>query len=301
MKQEKTVEEILKNPTKQEITTRDNLTFNTMIFEDAKIVYIAIPKAACTSIKWWLNENINYKSKNEKKISSETSFDRMIHDRIKGTETQASSAGIENLLYQLCRTDAYRFSVVRNPFTRIFSAWWSKIVANEESQHYSIKDSAIWDNYPANREEIKSGFERFLLYLEEKENKAGNPHWESQYKLLLPNKIKYDNIYKLEKINKLENDLRESISFSKSYTPLSLKNKSDIKYNIEYLTNKSINIIQKIYEMDFNNFGYNKTPPSGEKINTFIEKCTLNSLPEIREKNKIISMLYKKIDSKSID
>lgn len=111
---------------------KSNLRWNGFYSEKHSLFYTATPKAACTTFKWWFADLVE-KADAVRTVdaSLESSPELLIHDRfwrVAPDLTHLDAAAIAQVLQQ---TDTFSFCLVRNPFTRIFSAWQSKLFRQE--------------------------------------------------------------------------------------------------------------------------------------------------------------------------
>ena len=94
---------------------------------DHNIHYIPIPKAANTTLKWWFAELIGISKKGTDTIDFlESVPELMIHDLFaRYAPAGVTSFTLEQIKALLDSESVFRFSAVRNPFTRMFSCRWS--------------------------------------------------------------------------------------------------------------------------------------------------------------------------------
>ena len=226
-----------------------------------RIIYIPTAKAACTSLKWWLMEMEGYSVDDLKYLDSfEVSTDLKIHDCILQIAPYLRSSTPDKVAAMLTSGDYFTFCMVRNPYTRIFSAWQSKILLQEPLQIQEYKDCGLLDLPINNVEDIANAFENFLSYIYNNEfPNITNPHWKPMVELLQPDIMPYTKIYQLEHSDQMTIDLQKKFGSDVSI-PLSKKDKfndSIIPFSPVFFTDKAIEIIETLYKNDFTRFGYN--------------------------------------------
>lgn len=243
------------------------LGVNSYRSERHKLFYVATPKAACTLLKWWFADMEGYtQALRETKDSTETAPDLVIHDSFHRVAPEVTGLNAEALAEPLTSDDYFRFAVVRNPYRRIFSAWQSKLLLREPLQ---VKPYLNCDfNQPIdNASDIGTAFEGFLEYL--KAHEAPNFrdfHWTPQATLLRPDLINYSKLVKIENAKELSTALSGWLGpqFVDPFASRGM-NESLIPYLPEYVTNRSAELIRKLYAEDFDVFGYSTLPPESKE------------------------------------
>jgi len=219
-----------------------------IISSSHKFLYIKTPKNACTKVLEVLikgvapNESIDYSTihriwyKNvERKIKPHSDLTNLIKDN-----------------------EYYKFCIVRNPYTRILSAWKNKIVDTKADhiKNYKKKLGLFTKDI---------SFQDFVKTL--KNNKMHNIHadlhFTNQYNTLLYNIIPYDFIGRFEN---LQHDLSHVIT--KTHLPSNLVNTLNEKVNPtsnhdleRYYTSQIQSDVYDLYKIDFETFGYSKDLP----------------------------------------
>ncbi len=142
----------------------------------------------------------------------------------------------------------FKFTVVRNPYTRILSAYLDKIVREKKSA------TGIRKN-----QDGKTTFADFCDYL----NAGGlykNAHWAPQISLLLLPKERFDFIGKVETLQKDMRHIWQRLA-PDSVNPAfqtTAPHRTDAKTRVtEYLSRHCRKMISSLYKQDFEEFGYN--------------------------------------------
>ena len=246
------------------------LRWNSYRSEKHKILYVATPKVACTTLKWWFAVLEGY-AKDLRNISDsgESDPDLVVHDshRVAPNVTGLAMVDLSDVLV----SDSYfRFAVVRNPYKRIFSAWQSKLLLQEPLQSGPYIKSDFY-HYPIKSKiDIAMAFEGFLEHLAENEAPSyWDHHWAPQADLLRPDLIAYSQLVRIEESETLSQAL---VDWLGAYIPNPFhgrrSNESLIPYLSEFVTERSANLIRTLYAQDFDTFGYDKHPPKSKEIFT---------------------------------
>lgn len=241
------------------------LQWNSYLSERHRIFYVATPKVACTTIKWWFAEIEGVaRLILEGSTSAESDPDLSIHDTFHRVAPLVTGVELKGLTLALSSAEYFRFAVVRNPYKRIFSAWQSKLLLREPLQVAPYIYSDFY-NYPINSKlDISKAFEMFLEHLLKNEAPAfWDIHWGMQADLLRPDLIDYSLIVRIEESQILTERLRDRLGESFP-GPLDHhhSNESLIPFVPEFITERSAELIRTLYKHDFDVFEYDTKVPS---------------------------------------
>ncbi|MBN6740055.1 sulfotransferase family 2 domain-containing protein [Acidithiobacillus sp. MC6.1] len=275
----------------------ENLRFGSVYLPDKGLHFIATPKAACTAIKWWLAnlESADWSLVNGlDSMESEPSL--RIHDLLQRALPHAVSKDIPALFDACADPKVFRFAFVRNPYTRAFSGWLSKLAVQEAEQIGNYREAAFARMPLRNREEVRQAFEAFLQYLLESEapDRWKDPHWIPQTLLLRSDRIHYSQIFPVEEMAAAMQTLTNKLN-SQGLTAvptLGRYNESLFPYARSYLTEQSIALIRQLYASDFQAFGYDpEIVPAGKAFPDAVLEGILTTLPRIVGRNQSLGDL----------
>jgi glycosyltransferase involved in cell wall biosynthesis len=237
--------------------------------ERYRILYVATPKVACTSLKWWFAAlEGKAQALREATDSSESDPDLIIHDNFHKLAPEVLGLSPETIEDMLGSDSYFRFAVVRNPYKRIFSAWQSKLLLQEPLQVGPYTKFEFFHHPLTSSADIAAAFEGFLEHLASNEAPTyWDLHWTPQAQLLRPDLINYSSVFKIENRNELGVALTE---WAGEYIPSPFvgrrTNESLIPYLTEFMTTRSAELIRTLYAEDFDIFGYDKEPPVTEEV-----------------------------------
>ncbi|GKQ63221.1 hypothetical protein KAM338_33980 [Aeromonas caviae] len=266
--------------------------------ERHKLLYVATPKVACTTIKWWFAALEGYSDDlRQLTDSAESDPELIIHDshRVAPNVTGINFQDLKNCL----ESDSFfRFAVVRNPYKRIFSAWQSKILVREPLQANRYIGTDFYHHPIASASDITNAFEQFLEHVALNEALSyWDQHWTPQADLLRPDLINYSCLTRIEECEELTLQLREHLGV---YIPSPFQNRrsneSIIPYMPEFVSERSAELIRALYSQDFELFGYDKQPPIVK--NSFsTEACdtAIKAIKFIRARHQRLDDCNKKI------
>lgn len=245
----------------------DYFSWNSCVSDSKKLFYVATPKVACTSMKWWFAELEGVtEAIQQLKISSESDPELVIHDSLPYVAPQLFITSPERL-EQIKADGYYSFSVVRNPYKRIFSAWQSKILLREPLQVDQYQGQAFVDCPVVSMSDVTASFECFLEYLYAHEAPHYRDcHWTPQHDLLRPELFPYSAVSKIEDTAALNASLREHLgeAYVNPFTT-ARANESLIPYLPEFISPRSKDLIALLYARDFEVFGYSTDLPAAKE------------------------------------
>ena len=161
-----------------------------------RYVYIEVAKAACTTIKVNL-QRVEY---------SDTPYDRperpsLVHDRWQSPFVMPSQLQRDDVLRMLSDDDWPRFVFVRNPYTRVLSAYLDKIVRGRSQK------AAVLKALGRDSEDLYAPltFLEFLQALPKLNATHRDIHFRAQKSCAFAGKVKFHFVGSFEAI---ENDLR---------------------------------------------------------------------------------------------
>lgn len=240
---EKMIKKILTNRTKRNFFGLTNISIKN------KYVYFAIAKNANSTIKHHLSsveyEGTPYELKNVHKNTP------MIKPYQLDTDT----------LYEALCTDLYnRFTIIRNPYTRLLSCWLDRIHDFNSTPYYDICN--LLHIKPTDMVEIS--FSKFINAIKNQKYKKMNMHWRPQ---IFESNIQYIYIHKIYTFENIFSNLESLSQFLfGSIKPTFLNtniNKSPSITNAQkkisqHYTEDLIEIVYNIYKDDFAKFGYSQ-------------------------------------------
>lgn len=247
----------------------DFLSWNSCVSRERKLFYVATPKVACTSLKWWFAELEGVaEAVRQLKSSSETDPELVIHDSLNIVAPQLSLRSAEQL--QEIKTGGFfSFALVRNPYKRLFSAWQSKILLREPLQIEAYLGQAFVECPVETMLDVAAAFECFLEYLNTYEALDFQDwHWAPQYDLLKPQLFPYTVVSKIEDTSGLNDALRAHLgdAYVNPFTS-SKANESLIPYLPEFISPRSKALIDVLYAKDFETYNYStELPPAKEQF-----------------------------------
>lgn len=206
-----------------------------LLLPDIRLAYVAVPKAACSSMKLYF----------ERVHQNDPALEKpQIHrDLTVPTLDQFKARDLRDLEQ---KAPFFGFSVVRDPMRRIVSAYTDKM----RDPHFRAQiNAALGRDDP----DQKVGFGKFLAGIEAQTSRQMNPHWRPQTDLLMMDVLEYDHICRLEN---LASDL-DYLCAATDLPRLKMPHQNKIKESAELVpTPAQRTRIYNLYQSDFEAFEY---------------------------------------------
>lgn len=228
----------------------------TYYFHEIKTIYTGIPKTGCSN---WIEALL--RANGDLKHQLDPTMVRKVHGGISGRHRIPNLRGRYDpgTLRQ-----AFSFTVVRNPWTRMVSGYRDKVSA-EKTQGGSFRSlgRAIVREMRniTDRAELAKLYPTFTEFAQwvAKHHGSGNPHFHQQYRTLCIPRAKYDFIIPLEYAGPLSQEVWRRInaetsllqSYDKSSDPRLQKSALYAKDWLSKIDKETIDKLYKIFELDF--------------------------------------------------
>lgn len=234
-----------------------------------RLLYVATPKVACTGLKWWFAELVDVREAMvQATVSLESDPELVIHDTFVRVAPEYTGANETGLVEALASPDYFRFCLVRNPYTRVFSAWQSKWLIREALQVGGYESADFFQYSIEKTDDIRVAFESFLEYLRANEwPDIRDAHVTPQADLLEPQLMSYRVIAHVEEPTELLCQLSQHLG--EAYcNPFATKstNVSLLPYCGGFYSDRAVELVKEMYARDFELFGYSLDVPSGSLL-----------------------------------
>jgi hypothetical protein len=185
---------------------------NSFVVPDAKLVYISVTKVACTSLRWMIADlaGEDLASFYPSLEAHQTRLMTVHRDRAHWKKTpQLHRLPIEQV-QQISRDDGwFVFAVVRDPWSRLWSAWQSKFLVRQQSYLDRFADEPWFPRVPEKQQDVVDDFRTFVMARawETNEQLRDNFHFLPQVRSTHPRELNYSDVYDLPDLSRLFADL----------------------------------------------------------------------------------------------
>ena len=202
--------------------------------------------------------------------------------------------------------DWFRFSVVRDPARRLWSAWQSKLLLRE-SQFVRIFGEEPWfPGVPSSPEEVLESYERFVAAIGGDESqRPNNEHWGLQTEILGDSMRTLTHVGRVETLDDTLGLLGEHVaSFGRDLPPIRRENTTPLPFPDGLLSDETVRIIREQYAPDYRAFGYDEpetSPPSGNATQEWRDRTgiLLDSVRAIILRNERLATLDRSLQRTS--
>jgi hypothetical protein len=247
----------------------------TFVLPRHKVVYVSVPKAACTSMKWLVAElQDEAPARFHRVISREVGRSLTLHRRRLWRNTPMLHELTDEQLAAISPGSGwFVFAVVRHPSARLWAAWQSKFLLGDPRFHDEYSGEPWLPRVPAATADVTEDFTRFAesLAADPGQRVLQDRHFMPQRALITPATTPYSRVYDTTEIPGLLADLATHLRAQGWDGELALRrsNETPLAPLRSLFTPALTDAIESVYRDDFETFGYAdpvpaKTDPAAE-------------------------------------
>jgi Sulfotransferase family len=262
-----------------------------------KVVYVSVPKAACTSLKW-LIANLQEEDPGRfyTALTREVGRGMTIHRRRRWQRTpMLHKLSDEELADIAPERGWFVFAVVRHPTERLWSAWQSKFLLREPRWVSRFGDEPWFPRVPETTQEVVEDFQRFVRAIADDRSQLvmRDRHFQPQTQLVTPDRTPYTRIYKTREIPELLRDLGAHLSEQGREGALDLeaRNETPLRPLASMFTLETTAGVLAVYGADFERFGYENVQPEALDPSGEYDEAAIRMLGRLVERGERIGDL----------
>ena len=243
-----------------------------IIVEELRVAYVPVSKAACTSLRWLIADLMGL---SEERFEDPAKFRATQGQTIQNVHKWPPQYVIQHAdpgwLEGVVEADDWvRFSVVRDPARRLWSAWQSKLLLRQPGLVDAFGEEPWFPGIPSSPEEVLESYERFVAALgrEAEDRRPYNSHWGLQTELLGEAAPALNHIGRVEALGDTLGLLGGHLAaFGKELPPMRRENVTPLPYPEGLLGEETLRIIREYYAPDYRSFDYPEpeADPSSEE------------------------------------
>lgn len=231
-----------------------------MVLKDLRVMFLPIPKSGCTSMLWTLAglAGLDRDRFRDSQIH-EVSRAMAIHDTgLWEPEHRWMSYSEEQQNEILSDPEWLRFSIVRNPAPRLWSAWQSKILLREPRFVERFADEPWFPPRPGSLNDVVDLFRTFVHALDGNPDKIPHDaHWGVQGQLTKGFNLNF--IGRSERMSESLERLGAHLGDSGAIdTDVPRENAAPIPYHRTVYDAGTAEIVNRLYADDFREFDYER-------------------------------------------
>lgn len=267
-----------------------------MVLPKRRVVFVPMPKAGCTSILWTLGQLGGVSPDHlGTSLTSQVSQVMTIHDVSLWPERLRWAALSDEERAAINADDSWlRFTVVRDPARRLFSAWQSKLLMREPQYVRRYADADWFPRIPRWPAEIIEDFRRFVLSLAEPDDAFPvDVHWAPQSDVLV-DAPHLNHVGHTEQMDLTLRRLRNHVGPAVDKVKRRRENRTLLGYSPGLYDEETAAVVNTFYAADFEAFGYQ--PVDGDQVGRLATwrgdvKPVLPALAELVERHERIGVL----------
>ena len=250
----------------------------TVVLREQRVLFLPNPKAGCTSLLWLLATLARIPPATfEDSTGPEPSPALTVHD-MRRWPPACRFAELEPAERDeiLAAEDWLRFSLVRDPAERLWSAWQSKLLLREPRFVELFGDAAWFPRVPRLPREVVEDFRAFVAAVGRGE--AHDVHWSVQAALL--ERLPLTHVGRVERMGDTLERLREHVGEGAWPGEQPRENASPLRLPPGGFDREGLHTVREVYGADLERFGYD--PPRPAAVDAGWEERTAALLPLVR-------------------
>jgi Sulfotransferase family len=233
-----------------------------IVLPELRVLFLPIPKAGCTSILWLLAELAGLPlGRFRRSELAEPTPALTIHDMsLWPDELRLGGRDEEDRERILTEDGWFRFTVVRDPGPRLWSAWQSKLLLREPRFLATFGEEPWFPRLPERPAELVEDFRRFVTGLGP--DGPQDVHWAVQHDLA--NQLPLDHVGRVEHVEETLGRLRAHVGEAAWPALPSRENRSPIPMPPGAYDEAAAAVVRSRYRVDFDEYGYEPPEPEGD-------------------------------------
>jgi hypothetical protein len=252
-----------------------------IVLPHLRILFLPTPKGAATTMLWLLADLAGIARETFAPSDiSEPSSALTIHDMTLWPEQYRLAQYDEAERERMLAEDGwFRFSIVRHPAPRLWSAWQSKLLLREPRFFETFGEEPWFPRVPERPADVVTDFRRFVAAVAAGE--AEDVHWAVQADLV--SQLPLTHVGRLESIDRTLAELRAHASDAPWPADLRRENRTLLAMPPGLYDTSTAQLLHGRYAADFETFGYEPVAVETDADNGEWEARTEALLPAIHE------------------
>lgn len=225
--------------------------YSTFVSSLLNVCYLETPKAGCTTIKAILNHAESLAIGNTSLAADIAENPKTAHLRRSMPTRPISELRPSERQYFLSSDKVFRFCFVRNPYSRVLSAYLNKIRSGKGKVFEDFQQVAASDKESYT-------FEEFLRVVESTPTDKRDPHWLNQTRLVRPDIVHYHFVGKMESFSRDIDYVRSRLprNYVREFDTSPRNATGALETWTEHYNAERADLVVEIYREDFRAFGY---------------------------------------------
>ncbi|MGH3503548.1 MAG: sulfotransferase family 2 domain-containing protein [Nocardioidaceae bacterium] len=231
----------------------------TLVLPEFKLLYLPVPKAGWTSMLWLMAGLAGIPSETFRRAESPvTPLAMTVHSKQVWRESRRRLVDLspEQRARVLSEDGWLRFTVVRDPASRLWASWQSKLLLREPAFLRRFGSRPWYPTVPECPDDVICGFRRFVTALDAEWDDESfiDKHWCVQHDLV--SRLPLNHIGRIEHIEETTAALQAHLARASIDWDLPQANQTPLPYDPAVCDESTVEIVRRRYADDFVNFGY---------------------------------------------
>jgi hypothetical protein len=235
---------------------------NTWVLPEHQVVYVSAAKVACTTLKWMVADLAGEDHDDIKNVASGMQSRLMtIHPgRARFQHVKAVHTMPADEVARISPANGwFVFGALRDPWTRLWSAWQSKFLVRANRYVRNYRDDEFFPRVPERASDVVEDFAKFVElrpWVTDPRMQA-DLHFRPQVRALQPEKVPFTRIYDLTAFSSMTDDLHAHLRArgqdQELYVPRA--NETPLPLTREVLGGGVKEAVEELFREDFDAFG----------------------------------------------
>lgn len=251
----------------------------TIVLPDVRVLFLPMPKAGCTSVLWLLAEMAGLDLELfERSPALEAAPSLTVHDtNLWPDENRLLPMAPAEREAILGAEDWLRFTIVRDPAPRLWSAWQSKLLLREPRFVEEYGEQPWFPRAPERPQDVIEDFRTFVAAVGAGE--AQDVHWVLQSHLV--DALPFTHVGRVERMDATMALLREHVGEEQWPRDLGRENRSPLPRPPHAYDEPSARAVAEVYARDYERFGYTPPVPTADGAEDW-ERAVTAALPALQ-------------------
>jgi hypothetical protein len=233
---------------------REHVQQRTIVLPEHRVLFFPMPKAGCTSTLWLLAGLLGLTPEDfSRSALAEVSPALLVHDLGRWPDghrlAQLDDADRDRALHA---DGWFRFTIVRDPAPRLWSAWQSKLLLREPKFVAKFGDQPWFPRLPVDPQQVVEDFHAFVAVLGRDD--THDPHWAPQQHMA--EALPLDHVGRVEAMADTLDALRAHLAPTRLDAPLRRDNRTPLPLPAAAYPAAAAAAVDDYYRADLDAFGY---------------------------------------------
>ena len=230
----------------------------TVVLPEHRVLFLPVPKAGCTSVLWLLAELAGIPAERFARSSlAEVTPALTVHDMGRWAGHRLADFEGDERERVLGEDGWLRFTIVRDPVRRLWSAWESKLLLREPRFVDAFGDQPWFPRLPGRPADLVEDFRRFVAAL--RDESVEDVHWAVQHDLA--GRLPLTHVGRVERFGETLTLLREHVGERWPGEP-ERENRSPVPMPADAYDDAGAEVLRRRYAPDLEAYGYEVAAPA---------------------------------------